>query len=152
MLTNSTFEVVRVAHEIARRTGTYAVVWNIEVALMIGYLSQRCKNFRAAESAHVKHTMDHFKTRRVYRVGYEAEEGKWWVEMPLPDNDAVFKYEHFDAPHDMPRPIGDKVLILCTAPDAFVHESVGRRISADRFWVYVDTEQSESQGGSDEQA
>lgn len=149
MLTNSTFES---AEEFNRRVGTAAVVRNIETALAVQQLSWRCKDFRATERAYVALALDRFKTRRVYRVGYEAEEGKWWVETPLPDNDAVFKYEYFDTPHDMPRPIGDKVLILCTAPDAFVHESVGRRISADRFWVYVDTEQSESQGGSDEQA
>ena len=149
MLTNSASES---AEEFNRRVGTYAVVRNIEVALMIEHLARRCKNFEVREHAYVALELDRFKARRVYRVGYEAEEGKWWVELPLPDNDAVFEYEHFDTPHDMPRPIGDKVLILCTAPDAFVHESVGRRISADRFRVNVEPEeQSESHGGSDEQ-
>lgn len=153
MSTNSASEDMRAVEEAARLASTDAVVRNIEVALMIGHLTRRCKNFGKGEPVYVALELDRFKTRRVYRVGYEVEEGTWWVEVPLPGSDGVFDYEYFDTPNDMPPHIGDKVLVLCTAPDAFVQGGVGRRISADRFWVYIEPEeQSENQGGSDGQA
>ena len=72
------------------------------------------------------------------RVGREPN-GEWWVARARL-SDVGEEYNTFLSFDDMPEDVKDRVAVLMAAPEEYRHENIGRKISADRFWIFLGDE------------
>lgn len=47
------------------------------------------------------------------------------------------QYYTFGTFDGLPEDVKGRVAVMLAAPDGYRHEKIGRRISADRFWVFL---------------